>query len=70
MSLCRATILNAHAINNQLPNEVSFEQFCDNDVCTVLGFFGMLDEIVIVSPRTGLVFTVENNDNNIDIHDR
>lgn len=56
MNLNTCTIVDADAIAQQLPEGVASGQFEDGDTCVVLGFLGMEDEVVVVSPRTGLVF--------------
>ena len=56
MNLTTCTIVDAQAIAQQLPAAVAAGQFENGDTCVVLGFLGMEDEVVVVSPRTGLVF--------------
>lgn len=58
MHLKTCTIMDAAAVTQQLPAGVASGQFEQGDTCVVLGFLGMDDDIVIVSPRTGLVFTL------------
>ena len=54
MKLNTCTIVDAHAIAQQLPAGVASGQFEDGDVCVVLAMND--DDVVVVSPRTGLVF--------------
>lgn len=56
MNLTTCTIVDAKAIAERLPEGVAAGQFENGDTCVVLGFLGMDDEVVVVSPRTGLVF--------------
>lgn len=64
--LTRARVTNGYGINALLPEGVG-EQFQDNDYCTVLGFLGMEDEVVIVAPRSGLVFTITYDEHSLSI---
>lgn len=57
-NLTTCTIVDADAIARQLPDGVASGQFENGDECVVLGVLGMDDDIVIVSARTGLVFTI------------
>lgn len=61
MNLNTCTIVDANAIAQYLPEGVADGQFEDGDTCVVLGFLGIEDEIVVVSPRTGLVFKICND---------
>jgi len=65
MTLTTCTIVDAQAIAEQLPAAVAAGQFEDGDVCVVLGFLGMEDEVVVVSPRTGLVFKLLMDDSSV-----
>lgn len=56
MTLTTCTIFDAKAIAQQLPAGVAEGQFEDGDMCVVLARDE--DEMVVVSPRTGLVFTI------------
>ena len=58
MNLNTCTIVDAQTIALSLPKGVAEGQFENEDRCVVLGFLGMEYDIVIVSPRTGLVFTI------------
>ena len=62
MTLTTCTIVDAQAVSQQLPAGVADGQFEDGDTCVVLGFLGMEDEVVVVSPRTGLVFKLCRDD--------
>lgn len=65
MNLNTCTIIDADAIAQQLPEGVASGQFEDGDTCVVLGFLGMEDEVVVVSPRTGLVFKICNDESSV-----
>lgn len=57
-NLTTCTIVDALAVARQLPDGVASGQFENGDECVVLGVLGMDDDIVIVSARTGSVFTI------------